>query len=80
MRVWRAAPDEAPAVAALLGGFRDHFGGDWPDEGSLLASVERIIARDDAEYFLAASAEEPQPWRSIARSDSGPARRAARTF
>ena len=54
MRVWRAAPDEAPAVASLLGGFRDHFGGDWPDDASLLASVERITARDDAEYFLAA--------------------------
>ena len=47
MRVWRAAPEEAPAVAALLGGFRDHFGGDWPDDASLLASVERIIAADD---------------------------------
>jgi ribosomal protein S18 acetylase RimI-like enzyme len=60
VRVWRAAPDEAPAVAALLGGFRDHFGGDWPDDTSLLASVERIIARDDAEYFLAATGEEAE--------------------
>jgi ribosomal protein S18 acetylase RimI-like enzyme len=60
VRVWRAAPEDASAVAALLGGFRDHFGGDWPDDASLLASVERIIGRDDAEYFLAATGEEPQ--------------------
>ena len=53
MRVWRAAPDEAPAVAALLGAFRDHLGYDQPSDASLLASVERIIGRDDAEYLLA---------------------------
>ena len=53
MRVWRAGPDEAPAVAALLAGFRDHLGYDGPDDASILASVERIIARDDAEYLLA---------------------------
>ncbi len=60
MRVWRAAPDEAPAVAALLAGFRDHLGYDFPSDGSLLRSVERIIARDDAEYLLAATDGEPQ--------------------
>ena len=60
MRVWRAAPDEAPAVAALLGGFRDHLGYEGPDDASVLASVERIISRDDAEYLLgAASCDEP---------------------
>ena len=57
MRVWRAAPEEAPLVAALLGGFRDHLGYDRPDDASLLASVERIIARDDAEYLLAGDDE-----------------------
>jgi ribosomal protein S18 acetylase RimI-like enzyme len=60
VRVWRATPDEAPAVAALLGGFRDHFGGDWPDHASLLASVERIMGGGDADYLLAASGDEPQ--------------------
>ena len=60
MRVWRAAPEEAPAVAALLGGFRDHLGYDGPDDRSVLASVERIIGRDDAEYLLAATGSEPQ--------------------
>lgn len=53
MRVWRAAPDEAPVVAALLAGFRDHLGYDAPDDAGILASVERIIVRDDAEYLLA---------------------------
>jgi ribosomal protein S18 acetylase RimI-like enzyme len=57
VRVWRAAPDEAPAVAGLLGGFRDHLGYDGPDDASLLASVERIIGRDDAEYLLAGDGE-----------------------
>jgi ribosomal protein S18 acetylase RimI-like enzyme len=60
VRVWRAAPDEAQAVAALLGGFRDHLGYTAPGDASLLASVERIIARDDAEYLLAADGDEPQ--------------------
>ena len=57
MRVWRAAPDEAPVVAALLGGFRDHLRYDGPDDASLLASVARIIVRDDAEYLLAGERE-----------------------
>jgi ribosomal protein S18 acetylase RimI-like enzyme len=57
VRVWRAAADEAPVVAALLGGFRDHLGYDGPDDASLEASVERIIARDDAEFLLAGDGE-----------------------
>jgi ribosomal protein S18 acetylase RimI-like enzyme len=57
VRVWRAAPDEAPAVATLLGGFRDHLGYDQPTDASMLASVERIIGRDDAEYLLAGEDE-----------------------
>ena len=57
MRVWRAAPEEAPAVAALLGGFRDHLGYSTPDDASIRRSVERIIGRDDAEYLLAGEDE-----------------------
>jgi ribosomal protein S18 acetylase RimI-like enzyme len=57
VRVWRAAPEEAPAVAALLAAFRDHLGYDFPSDDSLLASVERIIVRDDAEYLLAGDDE-----------------------
>jgi ribosomal protein S18 acetylase RimI-like enzyme len=59
VRVWRAAPDEAPIVAALLGAFRDHLGYDQPDDASMRASVERIIVRDDAEYLLAGG-DEPE--------------------
>jgi ribosomal protein S18 acetylase RimI-like enzyme len=57
VRVWRAAPDEAPAVAALLAAFRDHLGYDQPSDESMLASVQRIIGRDDAEYLLAGDGE-----------------------
>ena len=57
MRVWRAAPEEAPAVAALLAAFRDHLGYDQPTDASMLASVERIIGRDDSEYLLAGDDE-----------------------
>jgi GNAT superfamily N-acetyltransferase len=57
VRVWRAAPEEAPAVAALLVAFRDHLGYDQPDDASMLASVERIIVRDDAEYLLGGDGE-----------------------
>jgi ribosomal protein S18 acetylase RimI-like enzyme len=53
VRVWRAAPEEAPAVAALLAAFRDHMGYDGPDDAAMLASVQRLIGRDDAEYLLA---------------------------
>jgi GNAT superfamily N-acetyltransferase len=59
VRVWRAAPDEAPAVATLLAAFRDHLGYDGPSDASILSSVERIIGRDDTEYLLA-GAGEPQ--------------------
>jgi GNAT superfamily N-acetyltransferase len=59
VRVWRAAPDEAPAVAALLAAFRDHLGYDSPSDASMRASVERIIVRDDAEYLLAGN-DDPQ--------------------
>jgi ribosomal protein S18 acetylase RimI-like enzyme len=57
VRVWRAAPDEAPAVAALLAAFRDHLGYDRPTDAAMLASVQRIIGRDDAEYLLAGDGE-----------------------
>ena len=57
MRIWRAAPDEAPAVAALLAAFRDHLGYDQPSDASMLASVERLIGRGDSEYLLAGDDE-----------------------
>lgn len=54
MRIWRATPDEAADVARLLAAFRDWWGRDQPDDASFLASVERIIARDDSEFLLGA--------------------------
>ena len=59
MRIWRASPDEAPQVAALLAGFRDHLGRSWPGEASIRASVERLIAREDVEYLLGARDDGP---------------------
>ena len=57
MRVWRATPEEAPQVAALLAAFRDHMRYDGPSDDAFLASVERLIARDDTEYLLAAAGD-----------------------
>jgi ribosomal protein S18 acetylase RimI-like enzyme len=57
VRVWRASPDEAEQVARLLAAFRDHLDYDGPDDAAVLASVERLIGRDDTEYLLAASGD-----------------------
>jgi ribosomal protein S18 acetylase RimI-like enzyme len=57
VRIWRATPDEAPRVAALVAQFRDHMGYDGPSDDSILASVRRIIGRDDAEYLLGAAGD-----------------------
>lgn len=57
---WRAGPDEAEAVARLLVAFRDHSGRDWPSANAFLATVERLVERDDTEYLLgAADADSP---------------------
>jgi ribosomal protein S18 acetylase RimI-like enzyme len=58
-RIWRASPGEARQVAALLAAFRDHMGYDGPDDAAFLASVERLIGRDDTEYLLAAAGDGP---------------------
>jgi GNAT superfamily N-acetyltransferase len=59
-RVWLAEPHEAPDVARLLVGFRDHLGFDWPSDASFRASVERLIDDEATEYLLgAASADAP---------------------
>ena len=52
MRVWRAAPDEAPAVAALLAGFCDHLGYDFPPDDSenpAAQSLYRSLGLDTGE-------------------------------
>jgi len=58
VRVWRATPEEAREVAALLAAFRDHLRYDGPADEAVLASVERLIARDDSEYLLAAAGDD----------------------
>lgn len=60
MRVWRADPGEAAAVARLIVEFGDWWGGSAPPEDEVAASVERIMAAGDGEYLLgAADAGEP---------------------
>jgi ribosomal protein S18 acetylase RimI-like enzyme len=59
MRIWRATPGEAADVARLLTRFRDWTGRDWPDDASFRASVERIMAGEDAEYLLGAPGDGP---------------------
>jgi len=58
MRVWRAGMSEAGTVAALLVAFRDHMDHDSPPEAEFAASVEKLIAREDTEYWLAATGED----------------------
>jgi GNAT superfamily N-acetyltransferase len=60
-RVWRARPEEAAEVARLLVLFRDWWGRDEPDDASFRASVDRLIARDDTEFLLAAAAGDAAP-------------------
>jgi ribosomal protein S18 acetylase RimI-like enzyme len=55
MRVWRADMSEAATVAQLLVAFRDHMDHDSPPESEFLESVEKLIGRDDTEYWLAAA-------------------------
>ena len=54
MRVWRAGPEDAAAVARLIVEFGDWWGGMSADEDEVLASVERIMAGGDGEYLLGA--------------------------
>lgn len=57
-RVWVAGAAEAPAIAALLGEFRDWMGRSVPDDSALLGSVELLLAGEDCEYLLAAPTPE----------------------
>jgi GNAT superfamily N-acetyltransferase len=51
-RVWRAAPDEAPAVARLLVAFRDWYGKSEPPAEEFRASVRRLMDDPSTEYLL----------------------------
>lgn len=59
--VWLANATEAASVAELLIGFRNWYERDWPTDASFRASVDRIIARGDAEFLLGASSSEARP-------------------
>jgi ribosomal protein S18 acetylase RimI-like enzyme len=61
VRAWVASLDDAEAVAALLVGFRDHLGHDWPSDNAFLASVERLLEDRDTEYLLAAPGDDSPP-------------------
>ena len=61
VRVWRARPDEAEAVARLVVGFRDHMGKDWPSENAMLAGVERLMDDRDTVYLLASPDDDSPP-------------------
>jgi ribosomal protein S18 acetylase RimI-like enzyme len=47
-----ATPDDLDVVARLLTEFNEHNGRDWPPQATIRAGVERLMARDDAEYLL----------------------------
>ena len=60
-RTWLAQPAEADAVARLLIAFRDWYGRSDPPDASFHAGVERLIARTDTDYLLAATASADEP-------------------
>ncbi len=51
--VWSAGPEDVGTVARLLVEFRNHMGHSSPSDTSFAASVERLIAGPDAEFWLA---------------------------
>lgn len=55
--VWRATLNDAETVAELLVEFRDHIGRDWPSSNAFHAGVERMLERNEADFFLAAVAD-----------------------
>jgi len=59
--IWTAGLDDAPAVAALLGEFRDWWGNREPSDADMLASVTRIMSGGDGEYLLGATARGGEP-------------------
>jgi ribosomal protein S18 acetylase RimI-like enzyme len=61
MRIWRASPEEAGDVARLIIGFRDHLGREEPADASITTSVQRLLAREEAEYLLGAPGDGDDP-------------------
>ena len=60
-RVWRAEPDEAETVAALIVEFRNFLGEGWPSDNAMLAAVERLIERRDCDYLLGSVHDDAPP-------------------
>jgi GNAT superfamily N-acetyltransferase len=60
-RAWLADPSEAKDVARLLIGFRDHYDRPEPPDHTFYEGVEKLIARDDTEYLLAAAPDAREP-------------------
>jgi ribosomal protein S18 acetylase RimI-like enzyme len=58
-RVWPAGEEDLARVAELLGAFRDWIGAATPSDERMLASVERIRDRGDADYLLGALGSAP---------------------
>ena len=52
-RVFVATPDDAPDVARLIAAFRDWQGRTEPSDGSIAATVRRLLADPNAEFLLA---------------------------
>jgi GNAT superfamily N-acetyltransferase len=55
LRVWRAEPGDAAAVARLIAEFGEWWGNAGPGPDEIRASVERIMAGGDGEYLLGAA-------------------------
>ncbi len=55
--VWRAEPDEAEAVAALLIEFRDWWGYEGPPDEAFQRNVARLIDDPLTDFLLASEAE-----------------------
>ena len=58
---WIAGLPEAPAVARLLGEFRESMGSPGPPDDKMLASVQRIMDGDDGQFLLAAAQHGADP-------------------
>lgn len=61
VRAWRAEQHEAETVAALLIGFRDHMGADWPSDNAFYAGVERLLEDPNTEFLLASADDDSPP-------------------
>jgi ribosomal protein S18 acetylase RimI-like enzyme len=73
-RVRIAQASDAPLVAALVTGFRNHLGATHPTAEELAELLPRLIASDDTEFCLAFSGTDrssgPTPVAPVGSSDS----------